>query len=142
SIEYDWVAAYLRDKLDDMEITVDNIQFDRWRISIFQKACEEVAAFQGVVWNPVGQGYRDISPRLESFEVKLLEGKIRHGAHPLLNMAAANAIAVTDPAGSKKIDKSKSTQRIDPLVAAVMALHAVCDGKEQSLPEDLSFLIA
>ena len=97
---------------------------------------------QGVSWHAVGQGFKDFSPRLESFEVKLLEGKIRHGAHPLLNMAAANAIAVTDPAGSKKIDKSKSTQRIDPLVAAVMALHAVCDGAEKSLPDDLSYLIS
>ena len=142
SIEYEWVAAYLRDKLDDMEISVDNIQFDRWRIEIFQKACEEVAAFQGVSWHAVGQGFKDFSPRLESFEVKLLEGKIRHGGQSLLNMAASNAIAVTDPAGSKKIDKSKSTQRIDPLVAAVMALHAVCDGAEKSLPDDLSYLIS
>jgi len=36
-------------------------------------------------------------------------------------MGAANAIAVHDPAGARKLDKSKSTQRIDPLVAAVMA---------------------
>jgi phage terminase large subunit-like protein len=39
-------------------------------------------------------------------------------------MAAANTIIVSDPAGNRKIDKSKSTQRIDPLVAAVMAVGA------------------
>jgi len=59
----------------------------------------------------------------------LLEERIRHGNHPLLNMAAANAIAVNDPAGSKKLDKSKSTQRIDPLIAAVMAVFAVSEGQ-------------
>jgi phage terminase large subunit-like protein len=39
-------------------------------------------------------------------------------------MSAANAIVVRDPAGNRKIDKSKSTQRIDPLVAAVMSVGA------------------
>jgi phage terminase large subunit-like protein len=62
-----------------------------------------------------------MSPRVEHFESLLLQGRIRHGAHPLLNMAAANAIALKDAAGNRKLDKAKSTQRIDPLVAAVMA---------------------
>jgi len=42
-------------------------------------------------------------------------------------MAAANAIVVSDPANNRKIDKNKSTQRIDPLVAAVMAVGAFMD---------------
>lgn len=142
TINYEYVATYLRDKLDDMGISIDSVQFDRWRINLFQKACEDVGAFQGVRWEAVGQGYKDFSPRLESFESKLLSEKIRHGSHPLLNMSAANSIVVSDPAGSRKIDKSKSTQKIDPLVAAVMAVHAVTEGAEKEMPEDLSFLIA
>ena len=142
SVDYEWVAAYLRDVFDEMGIQIDTLCYDRWRIELFQKACNEVAAFQGVRWEAIGQGFKDFSPRLESFQAKLLDGKIRHGAHPLLNMAASNAIAVSDPAGSRKIDKSKSTQRIDPLVAAVMALHSVTEGAKESLPDDLSFLIA
>ena len=58
----------------------------------------------------------------------LLKRQIRHGRHPLLTMAAANAIGVPDPAGNIKMDKSKSTQRIDPLVAAVMAAYPVSEG--------------
>jgi phage terminase large subunit-like protein len=65
-----------------------------------------------------------MSPRIEAFETYMLQEKIRHGAHPLLNMAASNAIVTRDPAGNRKIDKSKSTQKIDPLVAAVMAVGA------------------
>jgi len=38
-------------------------------------------------------------------------------------MAAANAIAVRDPSGNRKLDKSKSTLRIDPIVASVMAAY-------------------
>lgn len=142
SVDYGYVATYLRDHLDEMGIQIDTLCYDRWRIEIFQKACEEVSAFQGVRWEAIGQGYKDFSPRLESFESKLLDGKIRHGGHPLFNLGASNAIAVSDPTGSRKIDKSKSTQRIDMIVAAVMALHSVTEGAEQALPEDLGFLIA
>ena len=47
-------------------------------------------------------------------------------------MGAANAIAVTDPAGGRKLDKSKSTQRIDPLVAGIMtAFPALPEGSLQ-----------
>ena len=128
SVDYDYVAEFMRDKLDDLEIEVSTIEFDRWRISIFQKACEDCGAFPFAEWHEVGQGFKDFSPRLESFEAKLLAEEIRHGAHPLLNLAASNAIAVMDAAGAKKIDKSKSTQRIDPLVAAIMAVYPRSEG--------------
>jgi phage terminase large subunit-like protein len=73
----------------------------------------------------VGQGYKDMSPRIEKFEEVLVEEGIAHGGHPVLNMAAANAVVVMDPAKNKKIEKAKSSARIDPLVAAVMAVYGV-----------------
>jgi len=57
------------------------------------------------------------------------ERKLRHGGHPLLNMCAANAVAVRDPAGNRKLDKAKSTGRIDGLVALAMALGAASHGE-------------
>jgi len=44
--------------------------------------------------------------------------------HPVLTMCAANAIVIKDQAGNRKIDKAKSTGRIDGLVALAMAFHA------------------
>jgi phage terminase large subunit-like protein len=37
-------------------------------------------------------------------------------------MCAANAVATRDPAGNRKLDKSKATGRIDGLVALAMAM--------------------
>jgi phage terminase large subunit-like protein len=128
TVDYDWVAQWIRDTLDDLDIQPASICFDRWRVDLFKKACDDCGALPYTEWVPVGQGFKDMSPRLESFEAKLLAGKMRHGGHPLLNMAASNAIATMDPAGSRKLDKSKATQRIDPLVAAVMAVHQVSEG--------------
>jgi phage terminase large subunit-like protein len=120
TIDYDYLFQWLRIRLDDLGIRIDVVAFDRWRIAEAKSAAER-NGFVVNTWSDVGQGYQSMSPRVEHFETLLLQSKIRHGAHPLLNMAASNAIAIKDAAGNRKLDKAKSTQRIDPLVAAVMA---------------------
>ena len=50
------------------------------------------------------------------------EGKLRHGNHPVLSMAAVNAKVEMDAAGNRKLSKRRSMGRIDPLVALTMAL--------------------
>ena len=128
SMDYEQIVIYMRDKLDDLEITVTDIYFDRWRIELFQRVCLDVGAWQDANWQKFGQGFRDQSPSLENLMSLLLEEKIRHGGHPLLNMAASNAIAVKDPSGNIKIDKSKSTQRIDPMIAMHQSIMGVTLG--------------
>ena len=120
TIDYDWVCLDLGLVLEGMNVAT--VQFDDWRIDVLKAAADRTRFARHVgAWVNVVQGFRSMSPRVEAFESALLAGKVRHGGHPLLTMGAANAIAVMDPAGGRKLDKSKSTQRIDPLVAAVMA---------------------
>jgi phage terminase large subunit-like protein len=141
SMDYVQISELLRDLFHDMGIEPNTIEFDRWRIEDFKRACQETGFAQMATWNPVGQGFKEQGPRCESFLSMCLEGKLRHGNHPLLNMAASNAIAVIDPAGAIKLDKAKATQRIDPLVAAVMAVYPVSDGN-RALGSDLSWWVA
>ena len=135
-VDYDWVATYLAQLCSDMFIS--EVCFDRWQIEQF-KAAAARAGLETPTWTPVGQGYRDFSPRLKAMEEALLRRRIRHGGHPLLNMAAANAIAVRDPAGNVKLDKSATSQRIDPMVAAVMAAFGHIQAVEA--PFDISKFI-
>ena len=67
------------------------------------------------------QGFKSMSPALDALEADLLSEKIRHGAHPVLAMCAANAVVIPDPAGNRKLDKAKATGRIDGMVALTMA---------------------
>jgi len=53
---------------------------------------------------------------------RVIQRKLRHGAHPVLQWCAANAVVTRDPAGECKFDRAKSTGRIDALVALAMAL--------------------
>lgn len=140
NIEYIQVAEHLKDQLESLRIMLDTIEYDRWNWKYFEPVAREVGLVYGVTVNEVGQGYQSFTPRVNNFESLLLRGKIRHGNHPLLTMAASNAIAVGDPAGNKKLDKSKSTARIDPLVASVMAAFPVSEGAQstRSMYEDES----
>jgi phage terminase large subunit-like protein len=80
----------------------------------------------GVMVNlmPFGQGFKDMSPAIEIFEQLAIEGRLRHGGHPVLRWAISNATVERDAANNRKLTKSKSFGRIDPAVAAVMAVAA------------------
>jgi phage terminase large subunit-like protein len=122
TLDYEWVSEFLGREMAEMNLAT--INFDRWRIEDFKRDAQRVGFGLECQWLEIGQGYQSMSPRLERMNELLLHGKVRHGVHPLLNMAAANAIVVSDPSGNMKLDKSQSTQKIDPLQAMVMAVYA------------------
>ena len=76
----------------------------------------------GIVMVQVGQGFASMNPPMKGLQRLLLEGKIAHGGNPLLRWCANNVAAAVDPAGNAKPDKSRSAQRIDPVVALIMAV--------------------
>lgn len=98
------------------------IPFDRWRMDVLKNELSRLSAELPLV--PFGQGFKDMTPALDQLESLLLDGKIRHGGNPVLDMCAENAVATRDPAGNRKLDKSKATGRIDGLVALAMAIGA------------------
>lgn len=62
-----------------------------------------------------------MSPALDAAESEFLNERVRHGGRPVLTMNAAGATVTRDPAGNRKLDKTKATSRIDGLVALCMA---------------------
>jgi len=98
---------------------VQSVAYDRWRITILKKEFDSLGITLPLVeW---GQGFKDMSPAIDTLESELLNGRIAHGNHPVLTMCAANAVISRDAAGNRKLDKHKATGRIDGLVAMAMA---------------------
>ena len=62
-----------------------------------------------------------MTPALRELEVRLMNGQLRHGNHPVLTMCSANAVVVGD-SGARKFDKKKARGRIDGMVALAMAV--------------------
>jgi phage terminase large subunit-like protein len=63
-----------------------------------------------------------MSPPTKELMKLVLEGRINHGGNPVLRWMADNSVARTDPAGNIKLDKQKSTEKIDGMIALIMAL--------------------
>lgn len=134
TVDYSFVVAELAEILADADLEL--IGFDRWRIDVFKKDAEALGVELPLA--PFGQGFKDMSPALDILEADLLNGRVRHGMHPVLTMCAANAVVTKDAAGNRKLDKHKATGRIDGMVALAMALG--CAGQPSEALDIDSFL--
>lgn len=80
---------------------------------------------------PFGQGFLSMSPTTKELMTLVLQKKIRHGGHSVLRWNADNMVVQQDAAGNLKPDKAKATQKIDGMVALIMALdRAIRHGDE------------
>lgn len=115
-IHYGFIEKYIED-LGEI-YNIKEIAFDRWGAVQMVQNLENM----GFTVVPFGQNFKDMSPPTKEFYKLLLEGKINHGGNPVLKWMAGNVVIKKDPAGNEKVDKDKSTEKIDGIVAAIMAL--------------------
>ncbi len=71
---------------------------------------------------PFGQGFGSMAAPSKEFEALVLGGKIRHRANPVLRWMASNVAIESDAAANIKPSKKRSKERIDGIVATIMAL--------------------
>ena len=97
---------------------IREIAHDRWNATMMVQTLED----DGFTMVPFGQGFKDMSPPTKELMRLVLEHRLCHGGHPVLRWNMDNAYVRTDPAGNLKLDKEKSTEKVDGAVALVMAL--------------------
>ena len=97
---------------------IREIAFDRWGAVQMSQDLEGM----GFTVVPFGQGYASMSPPTKEFYKLLMEGRIQHGGNPVLRWMSGNVVVDTDPAGNIKCTKKRSPEKIDGIVAAIMAL--------------------
>jgi phage terminase large subunit-like protein len=112
--------GYIENFIEDLgkKYNIKEIAFDRWGAVQMTQNLEGM----GFTVVPFGQGYKDMSPPTKELMKLVLEQKIAHGGNVPLRWMMDNVFVRTDPAGNIKMDKEKSTERIDGAVATVMAL--------------------
>ena len=115
-LDYDFVKA---DILQIVEMyDLQSTAYDRWNAS------QTIIDLQneGMECSPFGQGYGSMGAPTKEFEKMVLTEKIEHFGNPVLRWMMASTVVKTDPAGNIKPDKEKSSQKIDGIVASIMAL--------------------
>ena len=90
-----------------------------------------------------GQGFASMAGPTKELEKLVVGRQLAHGGHPVLRWMASNVTVRQDPAGNLKPDKSKSGDKIDGIVALIMALGRATQEppKERSVYEDPDFFM-
>ena len=115
-IHYAYVEKFI-EQLGE-KYNIREIAYDRWGATQLSQDLVDM----GFTVVPFGQGFKDMSPPTKELMKLTLEERIAHGGHPVLRWMMDNIFIRTDPAGNIKMDKEKSTEKIDGAVATVMAL--------------------
>ena len=136
-IHYDFIEKfimYLSEKYHILEIAVD-----RWNATQMIQSLEG----EGFTIVPFGQGFCSMSAPTKEFYRLLMEGRIIHGGNPVLRWMAGNVVIDTDPAGNIKVTKAKSKEKIDGIVAAIMALDRCIrqEGQSGSVYDERGLLV-
>jgi phage terminase large subunit-like protein len=139
-IDYDFILAQIDE--DAQAYDIGELAFDRWGASSIQTTLQEKGGPDWLV--QFGQGFASMSPPMKELEKLILAGRLAHGNNPVLTWMMDNVVAKTDPAGNIKPDKERSRERIDGVVALIMALDRALrhQAPKRSVYEDRGLEVA
>lgn len=130
-VDYDYIKAAILE--DSRRFQIKGIAYDQWNAT--QIALQLQAEGANVM--EFGQGYRSMSEPTKELEKLVMEKMLAHGGNPVLRWMASNVSVESDPAGNLKPSKKKSTEKIDGIVATVMALGlAIADPQGPSIYDE------
>lgn len=139
SIDYGRIAVTLDEICAGLDIR--GLAFDRYRMELLKQALSLRGVSLPCDLVDWGQGFVSMAPAVDALEIELLNERIRHGGHPVLQMCARNAVVQRDPAGNRKLDKAKSTGRIDGMVALAMAIGLAMTQDSKPAPSPMVMVL-
>lgn len=117
---------------------IQDMGFDPWNATGLVNDLME----DGANMVEVRQGYASLSGPSKELEKLVASRRLWHGGNPVLTWCAANVVVQQDPTGNLKPSKDKSTERIDGIVALVMALSRAIAGEDgESVYESRGLLV-
>lgn len=114
--DYSFIEHDVKRAMDSFN--VQHIGFDPWNASQLVNNLQE----EGVPMIEMRQGAKTFHPPMQEFERRLRAGTIDHDGNPVLTWAASNIVARYGVNNEMAPDKKNSQDKIDPIVAALMAL--------------------
>ena len=131
---------YIKERIKEIAevVNIQEIAYDRWNSS--QLVIDLVN--DGLPMIPFGQGFASMSAPTKELEKIVLAKELNHGGNKVLRWMCSNLAMKTDPAGNIKMDKAKSSEKIDGMIALVMALGSYMNGNttEENPYDDRGFV--
>lgn len=138
SVDPKWVAHRIAEI--HRRNPVVGLAYDRAYISELLRCLSEIGVEAqegegpGIRLVPWGQGFISMGIAINAFEHAVLQGELAHDGNPILTWNVMNAVSVSDPAGNRKIDKTKVRMRVDGAVALAMALGLKAQDRQTAAP--------
>lgn len=131
--EIDWGSIVAEIRELSRRFRVRQVAVDPWMAAYFIETLK--AAGLPVVEHPQSIGV--MGPAAQDWQNLWVGRRLRHGDDPILRAACANAAVKVDDAGNVRPTKAGSRTLIDPLIAAMMAVHswALSQGAAPSMYE-------
>lgn len=126
-IDYEYIKERIRAVAKEFR-GLKEIGYDPWNATQIGIQLEE----EGFAVVPVRQGYQTLSPAAKELEREYLSGELKHGGNPVLKWMASNVVLSVDPAENIKPDKSRSSERIDGIVALCIAIARQVAGEDDT----------
>ena len=123
----DYAAIEQRIRGDSALFQVREIAYDPWNATHIALRLQE----EGAAMVEFRQGFRSMAAPTRELEKLIVSKKLAHGGNPVTRWMAANVAVAQDPAGNLKPAKDKSTERIDGIVALIMAVGRAMLPSEQ-----------
>lgn len=114
--DYDFIREDLKQLAEN--IYIEELAIDRWNAT--QISTQLIDDGLDVV--PYGQGWQSMTSPTKELERLIISKKIVHSGDPVLAWMVSNVAIQSDAAGNMKPDKGKSAEKIDGVVAVIMAL--------------------
>ncbi len=118
--EIDWEAIVQRIIGLAGQYRVRQVAVDPWMSALFNESLKKA----GLPVVEHAQGIAMMGPASQEWQNLWVGRRLRHGDDPILRHACASAHARVDDSGNIRPSKRHSRGLIDPLVAAIMAVHA------------------
>lgn len=117
------------DKLIELKdkFKIKSIAFDRWQSEDIVFMLEQV----GIECVEFGQGFKSMSYPTKKLEEMVINKELVHNGNKAMRWMMSNIMIVRDPADNIKIDKAKSSEKVDGPVSLVMALGTLLDSERQ-----------
>lgn len=128
-IDQNFIQHYILESMQ--KFVVKEINYDAWGAS---KMVQDLIA-EGAPFLPFRQGFKSMSPPTKELNNMINRGDIRHNGNPVTRWMMSNVYLVYDPTLAVKIDKSKSSDKVDGAVALVMAIGGWMEAKSDEYYE-------
>lgn len=114
-VDYSFIKAYIMEKEKTYDLKIREICADPWNATQFMQDMEN----EGYTVVEIRQGIKTLGEATKDFREQVYQEKLEHDNSPVLAFAMSNAVTKKDANDNIMLDKSKSTERIDPAAATI-----------------------